>query len=584
MLVNWYNKAIQASNFPRQLFSLRSSPFFFRFDKKPCSALGCRNTSTFTDSKIKFNTTSTNSNISSTLSDSKTMEPICTVSWNIAGINRNPLEFWMHTPDKDYNKLMDAVELFINDPKEKDILVGEMFTQAMYDKLHEKMSKIDAWKGSLEFVTKVWEEDFSKRKIVSSFLLDSLLGDKRLMSMPDRVTNTIETPEGTLYRPTIINNYDKPMPNLEDWFAKWIEFMFDRDVRDKKNGSSVKVYSKFKAISKAKYPKIEEDEAKHSLPLQALALAIFDAVMVHMMQTVGKGFWFEVKTKAYETLNQGKVSLIFKIMESKYSNCHAFFLQEATKDFCAQFTQSSLNSKYFLVKPSSFDGERNQNSVAILSKTFFDESSCIELDQGLMKTSKEKLASGDLLLFSIAKKGTQQRYLLSSFHGDTGGMSSLPVIDDLSAISDQDEYAEHICIYAMDANCYADKKADRLHVADFAKHFGQRNLCSSFDSMGPGNFPRSTMNARTFCQPQLNKAVTKKNMQGGLSKHIDANPKDFILHKTATRNSKLSVVKACIDNTGDGPQDISSYDPSIWMPGAGFPSDHAILYAEIQAY
>lgn len=36
---------------------------------------------------------------------------------------------------------------------------------------------------------------------------DGKLGEKRLASMPDRITNTIRTTTGPVYRPTVINCY-----------------------------------------------------------------------------------------------------------------------------------------------------------------------------------------------------------------------------------------------------------------------------------------------------------------------------------------------------------------------------------------
>ena len=39
----------------------------------------------------------------------------------------------------------------------------------------------------------LWASDFAGRKIISGFMKDKELGEKRLASMPDRVTNTINT-------------------------------------------------------------------------------------------------------------------------------------------------------------------------------------------------------------------------------------------------------------------------------------------------------------------------------------------------------------------------------------------------------
>ena len=37
----------------------------------------------------------------------------------------------------------------------------------------------------------MWQASFSQRKIISGFMKDRSLGEKRLASMPDRVTNTV---------------------------------------------------------------------------------------------------------------------------------------------------------------------------------------------------------------------------------------------------------------------------------------------------------------------------------------------------------------------------------------------------------
>jgi hypothetical protein len=58
--------------------------------------------------------------------------------------------------------------------------------------------------------------------------------------------------------------------------------MFDADIQpiNETSDSVSRVWTRLKPISKSKYPAIDVDEATHSLPLQALCLAIFDAIMV----------------------------------------------------------------------------------------------------------------------------------------------------------------------------------------------------------------------------------------------------------------------------------------------------------------
>ena len=53
-----------------------------------------------------------------------------------------------------------------------------------------------------------WATEYKDRRIISEFIKDGLIGKKRLASMPDRYTNTINLADGgTAMRPTVINCY-----------------------------------------------------------------------------------------------------------------------------------------------------------------------------------------------------------------------------------------------------------------------------------------------------------------------------------------------------------------------------------------
>ena len=68
--------------------------------------------------------------------------------------------------------------------------------------------------------------DFAGRKIISGFMKDKELGEKRLASMPDRVTNTINTlgDAGKVHRPTVISCYDGDMSSMAAWWKEWRAF------------------------------------------------------------------------------------------------------------------------------------------------------------------------------------------------------------------------------------------------------------------------------------------------------------------------------------------------------------------------
>lgn len=102
---------------------------------------------------------------------------------------------------------------------------------------------------------------------MSGFLKDKDIGAKRLCSMPDRVTNTINCSSadddnggepGVLYRPTVINCYEKELPTVHAWWEQWKTFMFDTEVRvSTKSGTSAcakRVCQLLDPISRSKYP------------------------------------------------------------------------------------------------------------------------------------------------------------------------------------------------------------------------------------------------------------------------------------------------------------------------------------------
>ena len=251
-------------------------------------------------------------------------------SWNIAAINNNPFEYWITHDDAKYNELMDKVQQFISSPGDKDIAVEKVFTPKMFEDLKVQMQH-NGWDG-IEETAKRWEAEFRGRKIVSGFMKDKVLGKKRLASMPDRITNTIDTADGqTVYRPTVINCYDTPMDSVDEWWVQWKSFMFERKikVRGKKGGAAQDrtPSSILMKIKKTKYPAITEEEEKISIPLQTMAQAIFDAILVHIVNTVSPGSWHQLRTQMCNALNKKKTERTISILQDTYSSSDVIFLQ-----------------------------------------------------------------------------------------------------------------------------------------------------------------------------------------------------------------------------------------------------------------
>ena len=142
---------------------------------------------------------------------------------------------------------------------------------------------------------------------MSGFLKDTTFGKKRLASMPDRITNTINvaTSDSPVCRPTVINMYEGDLSTIPSWFTKWHEFMFNTPLTLIGSSTPQNVYNMLQPILASKYPAITPEEEAVSVPLQVVACAIFDAILVHMLNVVsGPEVWQPMKSAIVTSLNK----------------------------------------------------------------------------------------------------------------------------------------------------------------------------------------------------------------------------------------------------------------------------------------
>mmetsp|Transcript_39706 Transcript_39706/g.114899 ORF Transcript_39706/g.114899 Transcript_39706/m.114899 type:complete len:509 (-) Transcript_39706:151-1677(-) len=498
---------------------------------------------------------------------------LAVTSWNIAAINNNPFEYWITYRDNpEYEKLMIKVEKFLEEPGDNDVAVSKVFTEDMFSKLDKRMTGV-GWTS----VRSYWEADFRDRKIVSGFMKDPLLGSKRLASMPDRITNTINVEDGQVFRPTVINMYAGDLSTLDLWWAAWEQFMFDTTLRIKgSSGVESKIpYQLLQKIKKSKYPDITTQEEEDSLPLQTMCGAIFDSILVYMMNTAASSpqAWQELKNTMVENLNKKKVPHTMQILETEYIDSDIITLQEVSSSFIDQARSSKLGQKFHIVAPINLDSVRDQNSVVALNKETFPDGPGTEITS-LVETSfppdaSVPVAPGDILAITAQTKHGLP-LVVASFHGDTNGLATKPVLSAvLKAMASDKKLAGHRLVFGMDANTYENGKPGKQQdVVDFGKHFVAQGLTSCWgDTPNPKNY--TTYNARTYLQPQLNKACKsdEKRSKG------DVNPKDFILFP----KRDFGVVQTWKDNTGK-----KVYVEDMAFPTLDFPSDHGILHTIIE--
>jgi len=512
------------------------------------------------------------SNIMGSLAKMKAASRNLSIStWNVAAINNNPFEYWITIKgNPGYEKLMIDVEHFLDQPGDNDIPVANVFTDDMFNSLEEKMLAV-GWDPERK-VRSYWENDFKKRPIVTGFLKDPSLGSKRLASMPDRITNTINVvgADEPVCRPTVINMYEGDLSTMEQWWSAWLKFMFEDPlpIKGKSGVESFAPFQMLKPISKAKYPAITEEEEKVSIPLQTMCGAIFDAILVHMMNTVSSpDVWQPLKKTMVDALNRKKVPNTIKILRETYGEMDIITLQEVSASFI-EIAKNQLGGKFHVVAPADIDAVRDQNSIILLKKATFPESATAEVTNFVNKAfpegEKVPVAVGDILAIT-ASDIDGVKYLIASFHGDTNGLATIPVLTAIKkAMSNDAELSEHHLIFGLDANTYEKgspgKKQDVLEFGDVYSSF---DLTSCWgDKPDPSNY--TTYNARTYLQPQLNKACKSSEKR----KYGDINPKDFILFA----KGDFKVAKTWKDNTG-----AKKYEEDMAFPTLDFPSDHGIL-------
>jgi len=481
-------------------------------------------------------------------------------TWNVAAINNNPFEYWLTIPgDQAYADLMSKVEALMKNPGAKNILVSEVFSEDMARRLFKEMRALK-WEG-VDAVEELWRVDWAKRRVVSQFLRDADIGRKRLVSMPDRITNTMAAGRSAVYRPTTVNCYGETLTSLQDWYARWLKFMFHTPV-----GAAGKTPAEqLGRIERAKYPALTPEEERISIPLQTLVLCLFDAIQVRMLNTlVGVEPWQQLRARICGALNLRKVQGIVDIVKRRFADSDVVFVQEAG---AALIDEAARQLAFHVVAPAA-RSKSDQNSLVLLNRAVFQTDNVQDVTAEVMALLKDQkgVAAGDLLAV-VATDLWNRRFLLCSFHGDTNGLQTVPVATAVQQWASAQPSLR--LLFGLDANAYAQgEPGETLDVLDFAAAYVRLGLNSCWGKK-PDPRVHTTRNARTYMQPQLSKAAS----QSEIDAKGDCNPKDFVLFW----DSQFAPEAAQRDNTGEG-----RYDDAVVFPTLSFPSDHAALTAVVR--
>jgi len=358
------------------------------------------------------------------------------------------------------------------------------------------------------------------------------------------------------------------MRSVASWWAEWKKFMFAAPLA-LPSGASTLPAAMLQKIKRAKYPAVTAEEEAISVPLQTLAQAIFDAVLVHIVSSASPdGKWQRLQQQMCDSLNRKKDEHTLAILADQYDDATVVFLQESAAVFVRKAeAHDELGERFIVARSAALDAKRDQNSVLLLRKTFFREEGIVDHTATVMASFDKSVpvASGDLLVMA-AEDVLGRKYLLASFHGDTNGLATLPVLAAVHALAQT--MPERSLIFGLDANTHTVHSSAKQGVVGFAEAFRASGYSSCWGDQPDPN-SATTFNARTYLQPQLQKAAKsdEKVTKG------DKNPKDFILFP----KGRFEVLSAAKDNTGTG-----KYVEEMVFPTLQFPSDHGIVSATLR--
>ena len=310
-----------------------------------------------------------------------------------------------------------------------------------------------------------------------------------------------------------------------------------------------------------------QQEEADSLPLQTLCGAIFDSILVHMMNTVSTpDKWQPLKKKMVESLNKKKVPHTLEILRSTYGNSDIITLQEVSSALIDEASHGPLGKQFWIAAPEDMDAVKDQNSVIMLNKKTFPEGVVAEITARVKSSfpdGKGPVTPGDINAITT-KDADGTPYVIVSFHGDTNGLQTIPVNDAvMKTLESNEDLKKHTLIFGLDANTYENASKKQQSVVEWGDSYQAHGQSSCWGDVPQAN-NYTTFNARTYLQPQLNKACkSEEKRQKG-----DVNPKDFILFK----KEDFDVVKTWKDNTGE-----RKFIEDMAFPTLNFPSDHGIL-------
>eukprot|EP00949_MAST-11_sp_MAST-11-sp1_P000040 g40.t1 len=341
-------------------------------------------------------------------------------------------------------------------------------------------------------------------------------------------------------RPAMTTCHHNIFNSMTEWLETWVSFMFVEP----------KAAALIGPLNAGKYPMLTAEEVQLGRPLQLFFLGLFDAALVHTsLSTPGLDVreLGHLRLAICDNIVSQKSAATIDIIAHDLSGCDVVGLQEVNQDLLRRIRSSHGIVQNFHIRVPENAGGNSQISLLLLRKTLFSDKENVTFVVFEDADCRDYLVPGDIHAV-MAFTDVTGPLLLASFHGDTGGRSTLPVLIRAKQLSDQTNAS---FIGMIDANAHADARGGKLSI-DLMDTFLQNH---DMRSCWPEPTP-TTYNTRTLLQPQIYKADT-----------TDRHPKDHIVIFGA--NAQFNSGKRL-------PEELMHR-----IPSGIFPSDHAIVVVDI---
>lgn len=357
---------------------------------------------------------------------------------------------------------------------------------------------------------------------VHHFLTDPQIGHKRFVSMPDRVMREVH-PRGK--RPSIITGYSEPFSSISEWWGKYMHFMQMVDP--------LKTVLREYPVAKYGAWTVTQQEMRFYKEYQLVHIAAADAALAYLGLQVPEVFG------ALEHMNvhfARKYTIISEILHGY--DADIVCLQEMDTH-----EQRGMNLTGYQVFERP-DSSGKQESTILLKNGVFEAIEVINHNVG---------GVGDLTLIRARHVATSRILRIGSYHGDTNGLSTRPTLEAILELGDEP------LILGSDTNAHSRPSSGKLSFEDF-KSFAHANHLHISNADGS----ITTQSARTYFQAQSHKGNHSDNVE------FSTDPKDNIIV-----GQEFEIQSSGVDFSGS-----KHHEPRL-IPNELFPSDHAIVWAEL---